>query len=770
MRGRLGLALGVAGFVATNLLILTGLVGGLRAAVALPTVAVVPGALALRALRLPARTGWDWLLHAIALSLLGLIAVAFTLSLLPLVLPVRTLTTIGCLIGFDALVALLATAAAAAPTRILDSLTGYRRSNCPRSLGVGGAAGVLVGAVAVGLAVVGAHRLNHGGTAGLTELALAGAAVALVPAALAARRGEVTAAATAVYLLGLAILLATSLRGTGVTGHDIKIEYRVFIETLNRGSWRPGGPFAGYNSCLSITVLPAFLTRLLGVAPLDVFRVCFQLLFATIPVGVFLVVRRFLPAGYAVLGAGLFVAFPAFVNDMPMLNRQEIALVFFTVAMLSVLAGRGTPRQRVTLFAALAAGLTVSHYTSTYIAAGLLATGWLLRQVRRWFARRARRRPDPRLPAAHGVLGLGAALLIVLAVGWAAVTGSAGALGGGLRDAAVAVADRAGVYSGSTRYSVVSPVKEATDAEALQQYAAYFRGTGTGDDAPPPHPGCGVVPGPGDILPTTAAGAALARVGLPPGTVNTALRRAAVVLFEAGAAVGCAVAWFRGRKRGQRGRHARTRGGNGANLLPELTAAALALLAATVVAPQLSDSYGLLRLYQQLLVILAPAVLFALVVPLRRRAALLTGAVVVGCLLTTSGLVPKLTGDYPPQLNLTNGGAYFRAYYTAPVDVAVMGWVNAHVAGHGFVVADSRDSANLRAMTPLYPMEGLIPGAVPPDGYVQVTTMDGRTANGVAVVGDRALRYTFPLDCVTAGRELVHVDGTRRVYSPVVGP
>jgi hypothetical protein len=323
-------------------------------------------------------------------------------------------------------------------------------------------------------------------------------------------------------------------------------------------------------------------------------------------------------------------------------------------------------------------------------------------------------------------------------------------------------------------------VKEATDAQALQEYAAYSRATGTGDDAPPPHPGCGVVPGPGDTLPTTAAGAALARAGLPPGTFNTALRRAAVVLFEAGAAVGCAVAWLRVRRRRQRGRHARILGGRGSNVLPELTAAALGLLAATVVAPQLSDSYGLLRLYQQLLVILAPAVLFALVVPLRRvplrrmalrrRAGLVTGAVVVGCLLTTSGLVPKLTGDYPPQLNLTNGGAYFRAYYTTPVDVAVMGWVNAHVAGHGFVVADSRDSANLRAMTPLYPMEGLIPGAVPPDGYVQVTTVDGRTANGVAVIGDRALRYTFPLDCVTAGRELVHVDGTRRIYSPVVGP
>jgi hypothetical protein len=290
-----------------------------------------------------------------------------------------------------------------------------------------------------------------------------------------------------------------------------------------------------------------------------------------------------------------------------------------------------------------------------------------------------------------------------------------------------------------------------------------------------------VVPLPTDVLAPTAAGAALERAGVAPGTLNALLRQGAVALFEAGALLGCALGWLRSRRRGARGRR------RAVNVLPELTTAALLLLAATVVAPQLSDSYGLLRLYQQLLVVLAPAVLLAVVVPLRtafgaRRAGLgsarwrrvtvdaVVGTVAVGCLLTTSGLVPKLTGGYPPQLNLTNGGSYFRAYYTTPVDVGVMGWLAANVTGRGFVVADGRDSANLRAMTPLYPLESLVPGAVPTDGYVEVTTVDGRSAIGVAIVGDRALRYTFPLDCVAAGRPLLHTAGSQRVYGPVAWP
>ncbi|MDT4987528.1 MAG: hypothetical protein QOI74_1622, partial [Micromonosporaceae bacterium] len=654
---------------------------------------------------------------------------------------------------------------------------------------VAGGLPVGLGAAAVGLAVAGADRLNHGGDATLTVAALAVATAALIPAAVAARHRHTTAAATGLYLLGLAVLLATSLRGTGVTGHDIKIEYRVFVETLHRGSWKPGGPFAGYNSCLSITVLPAFLARLLGVAPLDVFRVCFQLLFALVPVGVFAITRRLLPAGYAVFAAGLFVAFPTFVNDMPMLNRQEIALIFFTVAMLTLVRPGAPPRRRAVLFTLLAVGLTASHYTSTYVAAGLLAAAWSLRQIRRLVPRRRSARARQRIPAAHGVLGLPAALLIALTIGWATITGSAAALGGNLRDTAYAVAARAGVSSASARYSLVAPVRPATDAEAFRRYAAYLRETGTDAGVPAPPADCAVVLDPPDVLATTAGGALLERAGVAPATVNTTLRRAAVALFEGGALAGCLLWWLRtGHRRGRHrrrnpGRQGVRPGGNGrrsVDVRPELATAAVVLLAATVAAPQLSDSYGLLRLYLQLLVVLAPAVLLAVVTGLRlvfgagrrwRRAALdaTVAAVAVGCLLTTTGLVPKVTGDFPPQLNLTNAGPYFRAYYATPDDVAAMRWVTANVAGRGYVIADSRDSANLRAMTPLYPLEGLLPGAVPADGYLAVSSPDGRSAVAMAVLGDRVLRYTFPLGCVTADRTLRYVAGPRRIYGPVTG-
>ena len=133
-------------------------------------------------------------------------------------------------------------------------------------------------------------------------------------------------------------------------------------------------------------------------------------------------------------------------------------------------------------------------------------------------------------------------------------------------------------------------------------------------------------------------------------------------------------------------------------------------------------------------------------------------------------LVPQLTGGYPPQLSLNNAGPYFRAYYAGPGDVAAAAWIGRHLSPGSPVVADSRDTANLRSMTPLLPREGLAPGAVPAAAFVELSTVDGHSAVAVASVGDRVLRYSFPLSCVTAGRPLVYAAGPHRLYGPAVAP
>ncbi len=770
-------AAGLAGLVVLNLLVTAGVGGSLRSLVGFPVVILVPGALALRALGLGAVTGWAWLLRVVALSIAGVTAVSFVLGLLP----GRALSTAGSLIGLDLLVAALAavvamrhrSSAVAFWTSTVEG--GGRPGGLPVRAAADLAARLLVpdrgtarlaafvlvpGAAAVWLAVAGAARLDGGGSSALTVAALVCAAAAVVPATLAARRrDDGRIAGAGLYLIGLAVLLATSLRGSGVTGHDIKIEYRVFTDTYAAGSWGPGGANVSYDSCLSITVLPSFLARLLGLAPLDVFTVCFPLLFALAPVAVMLIARHVLPPTQALVAGVLFVAFPTFVNDMTMHNRQQIATLFFAVAVLTLLDERPS-RRRAGLLAVLAAGLTVSHYTTTYVAAALLLGAWAILTA----PALVRRRP------ALTRTGLGAAgvLLVVLAAGWATVTSIDVVVGKTVRSAAAAVGSRAEVSSDATAYSLVGGSTRQTDQETLDRYVARLRTTNNSAGVVPAALGCVIRLLPADVLPTTPVGTALGDVGIDPGSANSALRTAAVVLYQVGAVVGTLLlgwlAWTRRRRPGRAPEPALL-------VIGALAAASLVLLAGTVAAPQLSDDYGPLRLFQQALTVLAAAVVLAVTAAARRLREAgvdrLAAGIAVGCLLTTSGVLPQLTGDYAPQLNLNNAGSYFRAYYAQSDDLTTSSWIDTTYGRGAPIVADSRDSANLRSLTRLRPRTGLAPGALPRGEPVLVTSPDDRTAVATAVVGDRVLRYEFPLSCVSSGRPLLHTDGGHRVYGPV---
>jgi uncharacterized membrane protein len=766
-RPRRGPLLVFVALVLVHALALTGQATAVRAAVGLPIAVLLPGTLALHLIGGRPRRGWEWLLHAVALSVLGLSMVALLLALLP----GGGLTTVGSLLGLDALLAGLTAAVTLTMRRrgvgaSAPPLTWTRPVVPP----VAGLLAVGLSAIAVLLAVVGARHLNAGGGPAGVMLAIAVAVLALAAATAAATGRASTTVETTIYLVALAVLLATSLRGTGVTGHDIKVEYRVLTDTLSTGSWRPGGLFPGYNSCLSITVLPAFLARLLGTAPLDVFRVCFPILFAVLPVGVYLGARRVLPPPYAVLAAVLELAFPTFVNDMPMLNRQEIGLIFFAVLVLNLMEPGRPRRQQLIMFVAAAAGLTVSHYTSTGIAAQLLVLVWVMRRVRQLIAHRRGFRPQPPQPHRRvpGV-GLPAAVLAVLAVGWPLLAGSAPAFESTLRSSLASVAAGAGVASSSTSYSFFSSPPERTDAEALNDYLDGIR-QGRGLTAPA---AAAVVPLPADELPRTPVGSALAAAGISPHGVNLALRGAAVVLLQGGAILGVLLIWWSARHRFLRERTA-------VPVLTEFGVAAVALLAVTVAVPQLSDAYGLLRLFQQLLVVLAPVVVMALAAgvhavirtftePRRWFPVTVTGtaAAVLGCLLVTSGFVPRLIGDYPPQLNLANAGPYYATYYTSAADLEAMRWLDSHLPAGSAVGADSRDTANLVSLTTLTAVEAVAPGAVPPNVYLVVRTEDGVTADAVATVGEQAIRYSFPLAGVTGGRPLLARSGIHLIYGPV---
>ena len=167
------------------------------------------------------------------------------------------------------------------------------------------------------LATLGAIVLNNGGSNILTLILLGAIAVYSLLLVLFRDKIAVDLYPYAIFFIGLACLFTTSLRSWYIAGHDIEREFYVFQLTNAHHLWNMAFYPDAYNACLSITILPTILTNLLSIQDMYVYKVIFQILFATTPVIVFFIMRNYTTPVLAFLSAFIFISFPTFFNDMP---------------------------------------------------------------------------------------------------------------------------------------------------------------------------------------------------------------------------------------------------------------------------------------------------------------------------------------------------------------------------------------------------------------------------------------------------------------------
>lgn len=171
-----------------------------------------------------------------------------------------------------------------------------------------------------------------------------------------------------IYGSSLALLFMYSMRSAHIMGWDINLEYQVFRLTELFSHWSTTNlPGAEYNACLSLTILPTLLHIFVGGESEYVFKFFMQMIFAIVPVGIFLLCRRYIDQSLAFLAAILYASQPWFIEQMPALIRQEIAFVFLIVALCSVFDDKLPVRVRNILFGISSFSIVVSHYSTTYV-------------------------------------------------------------------------------------------------------------------------------------------------------------------------------------------------------------------------------------------------------------------------------------------------------------------------------------------------------------------------------------------------------------------
>ncbi|MGW8995551.1 DUF2206 domain-containing protein [Streptomyces zhihengii] len=616
-----------------------------------------------------------------------------------------------------------------------------------------------LGGVTLVLAVAGAIRLNNGLGAAVAVAAITGVTALLVLLLVRCRRWSAGVVETGLFLAAGALLLMTSLRGWFITGHDIQREYEVFRITDAADRWNVSAFQDPYNACLSVTLLPTSMAELTGLTGLYVFKAVLPLLFAMAPALVHRSVRNVAPPLVAVLSAVYFMAFPTFFTDMTFLARQEIAYLLIGCALV-VVTDRGRPLgARRVMVTVLILGIVLAHYSTTYVLVLTLGIALLTDVVWR-LATRLRHGPAPGARAARGfVTWWMVASLAAAAFVWAGpATHTSGQLQStvstAVRDLVSGQAAEAG--SSDTSYSLFGGTKVSPEQRIADYRAHTEEMRAAGDPAYNPLSLVDAYPTPAaekEITPLTPLGRQLDDLGVDVPEANSTARTAAAALIQVLLLAGVASTVLSRHRAFRPTRDQLT-----------LTAGTVAVLGVLTVLPQLSVDYGVLRAFQQGLFVFAPFVAAGSLWVLRwagRRSALIAGSLAVLLFLNLTGVVPKLIGGAPPQLNLADAGEYYDIYYVHPEERAAIEWLYPRTEHSPDNVQSEvhTDRYAFREKTPTVDraLDDFYPPLVRKDAYVFLGSTTVRKGEATTFYGGDLITYRYPVP---------FLDGTKnKVYS-----
>lgn len=169
-----------------------------------------------------------------------------------------------------------------------------------------------------------------------------------------------------IYTISLALILHTSLISSHVWGWDIQVEYYLSNFVLNNGYWSYSISNM-YNSTLSVTLLPSVFAIICGMRIEWVFKIIYPLLYSLLPVGMYVLFKRFFSKKIAFLSCFLFISYFVFYVEILQVARQQIAELFFILLFLLLLNMETETLKKSVLSVIFSFSLIVSHYGLAYI-------------------------------------------------------------------------------------------------------------------------------------------------------------------------------------------------------------------------------------------------------------------------------------------------------------------------------------------------------------------------------------------------------------------
>jgi uncharacterized membrane protein len=697
---------------------------------------IVPGVILLRALRIPGQFVASFPVYVPCASIIVLFGSGLAVDLVgPLVGVAAPLRAGPLLVGLEVMCLALLAASVNAPPEVAipwPSLARPARLAWPLVLPLVAAAGAL--------------RLNSGHGNGVALIAVAALVALLVTAAALAPWLDEILLRVILYAGGLAAGWSYSLRGDGVYGFDIATEYQRLQQTVLTGIWHAPHPNDAYGAMLSVTVMPAELHALSGIPGLLVFKVVYPAIYAVFPVAIFDLARRVLSLRWAFVAATFTLGQYAF-TEIVSVARQEIALVLFVALIAAMLDTRMPRRSQWALVAMLSVGMTLSHYSTTYVAITIIGLTIPLQWATSWF------REIPRITGAVATAFVAA--LAGAVIWYVPVTHSDSHLlqvaqtveaqgfdllpnrppGGGFLAAYLQGNTKTTIKAARYQTLIASyyerhdPFIKALNDASLPQYA--LRNSAV--PVPPVEWHLGYSAIGLSLLVIEQLANVLAAVGA---LLMVVRRKASVITRQVGL----------------------------------LAVVATLLLTAIRFSGTLAVAYGQERAQLQGLVVLAIALCWALqglgrMQKSRQAVAAVAAACLAVILVNTTYLVGAVLGG-GTSANLANNGAAFERFYTTAPELAAAGWLGGHVRPGQLVYADEYGQLPLVAVTGA--QQGLIldltPQTLHQHAWVYASRVNVINGRAFGLYNNQLATYAFPSGFLDANYDLVYTDGSSEVF------
>ena len=694
----------------------------------------VPGSLLLRALRVRRRAVASFPLYVPCASLVVLLTAALAVDLLgPPFLLEEPLQTLPLLVSLEVVCLALALAAARAPRDAgvpWSALPARPWLAWPLLLPLAAAAGAVL------------FTNGHGRT--LAVVAVAAAVAALVLGVLMAGKWSPGALSLLLFGAGLALIWSFSIRGRFLYGFDIATEIQVVDFTFAEGVWRTDQTDDAYGAMLSLTVLPALFQGLTGISGLVLLKAVYPALLALLPVGVFALARRVVPARFAFMVAAVLAGQSYFFQQLPGIARQEIALLLYMALIAAMLDRRIRTPGRLALVGVLAAGVVVSHYATAYLAIATLAGAVVLQLIVSFF------RPLPKISAPLVVALV--ATVAAAGVWYGAVTHSTA----NLEQFADNVRDRGPDLLPNTRpgQSLVqsylegnAPTRitaESYERDAREEYRESRPYVKPWQEAWAPE----------NELREATVPADRERAG-PIVDGSRILRLLTGQLINVLAVAGALMLVLSRRSSAL------------ARQIGLLGVGTLAVLIMVRLSGTAADAYNQERAYLQTMVTLGVGLAFALQLISRRWPRALAVGAAVGVFVLAfsgSGLRGVVLGGGTPT-NLANAGEDYERFFVSPAELSAARWLY-QVPESKLVYADRYGQLRVRAATGRDRglLEELTPKTLDRDAWVYASRTNLEDGRARGSMGGRFARYRWPSAFVRENYDLVYTNGSSAVY------